>query len=193
MRSIRLLPLVLVALLLTPALATAKPSNDVNVQLLGLNDFHGNLERHRRDDRARPRLAARTGRRRRVPRHPRPQLEAAASRNTPGRVGGRPDRRQPAAVGAVPRRADDRGDEPDRPRPERGRQPRVRRGRRRAAAHAARRVPPGRRLPRRRPTSTARDFRVPRGQRRACGHRQDAVPAVRDPAVRRASRSPSSA
>ncbi len=44
MRSIRLLPLVLVALLLTPALATAKPSNDVNVQLLGLNDFHGHLE-----------------------------------------------------------------------------------------------------------------------------------------------------
>ena len=34
-------------------------------------------------------------------------------------AGGRPDRRQPAAVGALPRRADDRGDEPDRPRPRR--------------------------------------------------------------------------
>ena len=45
------------------------------------------------------------------------------------RVGGRPHRRQPAAVGALPRRADDRGHEHDRPRPHRGRQPRVRRGR----------------------------------------------------------------
>ena len=38
----------------------------------------------------------------------------ATNPNTVVRLGRRPDRRQPAALGAVPRRADDRGDEPDR-------------------------------------------------------------------------------
>ena len=62
----------------------------------------------------------------------------------------RSDRREPARVGAVPRRADDRGDERARARRHRRRQPRVRRGRERAPAHAERRLPPGRRLPGRR-------------------------------------------
>ena len=44
----------------------------------------------------------------------------------------------------------DRGVQPDGPRLQRRGQPRVRRGRRRAAAHAERRLPPGRRLPGRR-------------------------------------------
>ena len=43
MRLIRLLVLALAALLLVPALAAAK-SKEVEVQLLGLNDFHGHLE-----------------------------------------------------------------------------------------------------------------------------------------------------
>ncbi len=59
----------------------------------------------------------------------------------------RPDRRQPSDLGALPRRADDRGAQRDRPRRVGCRQPRVRRGRRRAPAHAERRLPPGRRLP----------------------------------------------
>ena len=43
MRTLRLLVLVLAALLMLPALAVAKPK-EVEVQLLGLNDFHGHLE-----------------------------------------------------------------------------------------------------------------------------------------------------
>ncbi|MEA2361106.1 MAG: 5-nucleotidase [Thermoleophilaceae bacterium] len=43
MRFLRLFPIAVVALLLAPALAAAKPA-DVDVQLLGLNDFHGHLE-----------------------------------------------------------------------------------------------------------------------------------------------------
>ena len=43
MRTLRLLVLVLAALLMLPALAAAKPK-EVEVQLLGLNDFHGHLE-----------------------------------------------------------------------------------------------------------------------------------------------------
>jgi 5'-nucleotidase len=44
MRCLRALPIALLALLLLPALAAAKPGHDVEVQLLGLNDFHGHLE-----------------------------------------------------------------------------------------------------------------------------------------------------
>ena len=45
MRIPRLLVLAVAALLLLPALAAAKPnSKEVEVQLLGLNDFHGHLE-----------------------------------------------------------------------------------------------------------------------------------------------------
>ncbi len=43
MRTLRLLVLVLAGVLMLPALAAAKP-NEVEVQLLGLNDFHGHLE-----------------------------------------------------------------------------------------------------------------------------------------------------
>ncbi len=46
------------------------------------------------------------------------------------RLGRRPDRRDALHLGAVPRRADGRGPEPDGPRLQRRRQPRVRRGRR---------------------------------------------------------------
>jgi 5'-nucleotidase len=44
MRLLRLFPVALLALLLLPAPAAAKPPKDVDVQLLGLNDFHGHLE-----------------------------------------------------------------------------------------------------------------------------------------------------
>jgi 5'-nucleotidase len=43
MRTIRPLVIALISLLLVPAVATAKPQ-DVEVQLIGLNDFHGHLE-----------------------------------------------------------------------------------------------------------------------------------------------------
>ena len=96
----------------------------------------------------------------------------------------RPHRREPADLRAVPRRADDRGDEPPRPRAQLGRQPRVRRGLRRAPADAVRRLPPGRRLPGRR-RLRRRGLRVPRGERRAHVDRHDALPAVRDQGLRR--------
>jgi 5'-nucleotidase len=44
MRFLRVCPIVLVALMILPTLAAAKPARDVDVQLLGLNDFHGHLE-----------------------------------------------------------------------------------------------------------------------------------------------------
>ena len=116
----------------------------------------------------------------------------ATNRNIDRRLGRRPHRRQPAPVGAVPRRADDRGDEPDRPRLQRRRQPRVRRGRGRAPADAERRLPPGRRLPRRRRLRRRR-LPLPRRQRRLRDDRQDALPGLQDPQLRRARRSRSSA
>ncbi len=58
----------------------------------------------------------------------------------------RPGRRQPAGLGAVPRRADGRGARPDGPGGQCGGQPRVRPRQRRAAAAATRRLPPHRRL-----------------------------------------------
>ena len=77
----RILGLALAALaalaIAVPAAQAAKPSKDVPVQLLGINDFHGNLEpptgsggRHPGGP---PRSADRRGRRR-LPRHPAPQL-----------------------------------------------------------------------------------------------------------------------
>ena len=132
--------------------------DEVEVQLLGINDFHGHLERgHAGDDhprgcarreRACPPAAPSTS----------PRTSALLERRNRTRwswLGRRPRRRQPAAVVALPRRAGDRGDERDRARRQRGRQPRVRRGRRRAAAPAARRLPSERRLRRRQRASAA--------------------------------------
>ena len=59
----------------------------------------------------------------------------------------RPDRREPAAVRPVPRRAGDRGAERGRHRRRRHRQPRVRRGPRRDLPDDERRLPSRRRLP----------------------------------------------
>ncbi len=64
-------------------------------------------------------------RRRRVPRDARSGARGDEPEHR-RRLRRRPDRREPAPVGALPRRADDRGDEPDRARLQRGRQPRVR-------------------------------------------------------------------
>ena len=104
------------------------------------------------------------------------------------------DRRQPAAVGPVPRRADDRVHELPRPRHDRRRQPRVRRGQGRATADAvrqprvrrrrperrhvvhacpARRLPSGRRLPGRHAVLRLR-LPVPRCERDRHEHRQPA-------------------
>ena len=90
------------------------PPGPIDIQILGLNDFHENLE-----------PPAGSGG---ASRAPTPgsaaflathvaELEAAV-RNTIV-VSAEPHRRQPAAVGPLPRRADHRGDEPGRPRPQR--------------------------------------------------------------------------
>ena len=130
-----------------------------SVQLLAINDLHGHLQPNT-PGRSRSAAATRCSRTACRPagrRRPCPQAASRTSRRRSRRCATentehahrrrrRPDRREPARLGAVPRRADDRGDELDRDGRERRRQPRVRRGRRRAAPHAERRLPPRRRL-----------------------------------------------
>ena len=112
----------------------------VDVQLLSINDFHGNL--------ASPGSCSRAGRRRRsrvggadyLARH----INAAAQAENPNTLvvsARRQHRREPARLRPLPRRADDRGLQRDGRRHQHGRQPRVRRGLGRAAAHAGRRLP----------------------------------------------------
>ena len=162
----------------------------VSAQLLSINDFHGNIEANtpgtiREDTPAGPAIPA--GGAEYLATYVR-NLRAQNPRNTLVVSAGDLIGASPLALGAVPRRADDRGDEQDRPRPQRGRQPRVRRGHGRAPAHAVRRLPSvdGARLP---ATATGplprRALPVPGGQRRAGVHGPPAVRALRDPAHRR--------
>ena len=151
-----------------PAAPSPQPSPATSsVQLLGLNDFHGHLEANT------PGTITPVARGRRVSRPAGPSTSRLTSAprpptnpNTLVVSAGDLDRRVAAPVGAVPRRAVDRGDERDRARPERRGQPRVRRGRGRAPAHAERRLPPGRRLPGRR-RLRRRGLRLPGGERRS--------------------------
>ena len=123
-------------------------------------------------------------RRSRVPGHAREEPRGDQPQQHRG-LGRRPHRGQSAGVGAVPRRAHHRGDEPDRPGPQRGREPRVRRGRRGAAPDAGRRLPPRRRLPGRRPVRRRR-LRLPGRQRGAELDRSNPVRALLDPELHRA-------
>ena len=158
----------------------------VDVQLLSINDFHGNLEP--------PCRLVRAGSARSTP----------AASSTWQRTSANLEATNPNTVvvsagdliGASPLLSALFHDEPTieamnlhRPRLQRGRQPRVRRGRRRAAPHAGRRLPPGRRLPRRRrlrrgrlpasspPTSSARTT----ARRSSRPTRSAASPARRSP------------
>ena len=171
------------------------------VQLLALNDFHGQLE-------ALPATAtsgARVGNLTDI--NPDPNVTnlqcvapgcvpaggaeflathlrdlAATNPNSVDRVGGRQHRRNAPAVGALPRRADHRGTQPDGSRNlERG-QPRVRRGSHRAAANAERWLPSGRRVRRWRWLQRC-GLPVPVGQRGRQGHERARVPALCDQAV----------
>ena len=122
------------------------------IQILGLNDFHGQLEVVDPIASSGGRIGSLTGS---CPTQTCPAptcIRPAASstwrptsttcgrrtREHAVRLGRRPDRRDAAPVGALPRRADDRGVQPDGARLQRRRQPRVRRGHRRAAADAIR-------------------------------------------------------
>ena len=149
------------------ALAADKPNdngkgpkdNDTKVQLLAINDFHGHLEPTtpgtiqvgccnpvqrpacRRAGRGRFRRAASST-------SPRTSRRCATQNSNTITVGaGDLIGASPLISGALPRRARDRGAQRDRPRRDRRRQPRVRRGHRRAPPHAERRLPPRRRLP----------------------------------------------
>ena len=109
-----------------------------------------------------PSAASRSARRRHHGRRP-----AAPSTSAPGSTARRENPNSmtvgagdligasPLISGAVPRRADDRVAQRDGHGRLQRRQPRVRRGHHRAAAHAERRLPPGRRLPGRRPFAGA--------------------------------------
>ena len=172
-----------------------RPPRTVDVQLLGINDFHGHIQASTpgcitvpgstADRRGVPQ-PGRPGprRRRRLPEHaPRPAPGGQPARHRPGRIG-RPDRRQPAGVGDLPRRTGDRGAQRHGPAAVRARQPRVGRGPRRADAHARRRLPPGRRLlpDARRRAVLRRRLPLRRLEHLLQGHAPAGAPAVRDQA-----------
>ena len=144
--------LALVALLLG-LLAVAAPStfaagpkqkdNDTHVQLLAINDFHGNLEPPAGSS---GRIATSPTASPSMPAAPStsPRTSSTLAQENPNTVDGRrrrPDRRQPAALGALPRRADDRGDERDGLDVTGVGNHEFDEGRRRAPAHAERRLP----------------------------------------------------
>ena len=169
-----------------------KNDKDTKVQLLAFNDFHGNLEPPAGSSGRIAVSSERDGRRGRggVPRDAHQAAARAELEHDHGRRR-RPDRREPAHVGTVPRRADDRGDEPSRSPGLGGREPRVRRRSERAPAHAERRLPPGRRLPGRDAVRRARSSST---SRRTCSTRGRARRSCRRTRSRRSTtrRSPSS-
>ena len=179
------------------------PPHAVNVQLLAINDFHGNLEPPGGS-------GGRSGRWPTTP-HARPRdLPTACSRAASPTLPmtsrtSRPPIRTPLVVsagdniGATPLISAAFHDEPTiealnltRPRRLGRRQPRVRRGGRRAAAHAERRLPSDRRLPDR-PRLRRRRLPVPGRERRLQGHRQDDPACLQRSRPWAASRSASSA
>ncbi len=216
-----IVPFVVGALALSTIVPTAiardpnpnkKPKDPVSVQILGLNDYHGQLEPlvatatgggrigsltdtnpdPTHHDARVPARDLRPGGRDRIPGDPRggaqgdqPELRV--------RVGRRPHRRDPAAVRPVPRRAERRGLQHHGSRLQRRREPRVRRGDRRAPSRrlrrphrrrlrpgAAGRVPPGRWLRRRRPVPR-RGLPVPRRERDLQDLGRHHLPALRRP------------
>ena len=178
--------------LLVPSAALGAPSStgrahrSVDLQLLAFNDFHGNLEPPSGSS-GRITTADRAGQRgrRRVPGHaPRgaPRAEPNSITVSAGDLIGA----SPLISALLPRRADHRGDERasgcDRIR----RQPRVRRGLGRAAAHAERRLPsridgcPDGDLP-----SPGADFQYLSANVVRRRHRQDPLPGLRGAQDRR--------
>ena len=160
----------------------------VNLQLLSFNDYHGHLQPPTGADgllvtaagQPQPSTAPAGGveyltthLKRLREGHPQSLTVAAGDL-----IGG-----SPVPVGPLQGRAQRREPEHARPRSQRRRQPRVRRGRSRVAAHAVRRLPPGRWLLRRRRV-LRRPLPVPRRQRRLQG-RRDRDPTGGRPAVRR--------
>ena len=169
------------------AFDTAPPGHTTrDVHVLAFNDLHGNA-RSWRPEPVRP-----VRRRRSVPGEE-GQGPPGAVRRLPGDgLRRRQHRREPARERALPRRADPDRDEPDARRLRLGRQPRVRQGLRRAAAHPERRLPSDRRLHgcsvcagkrRQHEHVSRRRLPVPGGERGRGRDRQDAVPGLRDQAV----------
>ena len=161
----------LIAALVVPGSVSAKPSGDVNVQLLAFNDFHGNSTR-------RPARAATING---TPAGGVEYLATAIKQLRAEAEAGVATPRPSPPVTWSARRPLVSAAFHDEPTIEEmnalgldvtaRRQPRVRRGRRRAAAHAERRLPPGRRLPGRRRLRRRR-LPVPRRQRGQQEHRQ---------------------
>ena len=159
----------------------------VSVTILAINDFHGHLKpplggivhcRSDRQDQADRRLGRRCRAHGDARQGPARQEEALRVRG-----GRRPDRREPAAVGGVPRRAHHRGALRHGPRDHGGRQSRVRRGQGRAAAHAERRLPPQGRL--QGPTQVrGRQVPLSGGEHLRHEDRQDTAAGLRDQGVR---------
>ena len=175
-RLVLIAALLLAALLLpvpaapAPAAQSHSPAGTVDVQLLAINDFHGNLE---------PPGGTCLSGRRRAARRTWPRTSASSSdgvRNNTFRQRRRHDRRQPAALGPLPRQGHDRRDEPDRPRATRASATTTSTRASPSFAGVERRLPsggrgrPGRRRLRR------RELPVPRRQRRRHRDRRDRLP-----------------
>ena len=139
------------AIAFTPggAAAAAKPPSTMPVQMLAINDFHGNLEPPTGSSgtvTSSTRTARPPGDGRRCRYLSTALKKARAGKKTRSPSGRRHGRREPAAVGRVPRRADDQALNAaghGRRRPS-ATTSSTRAGR--AAAHAERRLPPDRRL-----------------------------------------------
>ncbi|CAA9327674.1 MAG: 5'-nucleotidase, partial [uncultured Nocardioidaceae bacterium] len=119
---------------------------------------------------------------RRVPRHAGPSARGGEQgEEHADRRRRRPDRRLAPPVGRLPRRAGHRRPQPDRSGLRERRQPRVRRGARRAAAHPERRMPPRGRLCRPPAAVPGRGLPVPLGQRLRDRDPAAAAAALRHP------------
>ena len=185
--------------------AIAKDPKTTDIQILALNDFHGQLEVVDPVVSSAGRIGSLQGSRPNqtcipggtpncipaggveyLATHVR-DLRAENPNGDRLRVGRRPHRRDAAAVGPLPRRADHRGAQPDGPRLQRA-SATTSSTRASTSCCACRTagLPPGRRLPPATADGFGRRLPVPRRQRdvRATADRRDDLPALRDQEVR---------
>ena len=169
------------------AAVTPKPQ-PVELRILAINDFHGNLRPPPGgiriadpDDKTKKTFVPAGG-----AEHMATLVKATSRRPQEHnlRRRRRSDRRQPVPVGDVPRRADHRGAVDDGAGYRLGRQSRIRRRQGRIAADAEWRLPSGRQMPGA-ASLPRREISLSRRQHVREGHRQDGASRLRDPEVRR--------
>ena len=176
------------AVALYPVARAAAQSAPVELRILAINDFHGNLRpppggiRIADPNDKTKKVAVAAGGAEHMATLVK-QLRQPA-KNTILRRRRRPDRRQPVAVGDVSRRADHRIAVDDGDGAGVGRQSRIRRGQGRIAAHAEWRLSSNRQMPGAAPVPR-RKISLSRSQHHRQGHRQDHPSGLRDQDLRR--------